>query len=166
MLGIVHWPSARAVSTLSHRSSLQKSSLFSFVGFLRQNRHSGVLTGCCVLTAGIKPHGNVPASLSLFRVGNIQCHASPQEGNGGQRAHCWSLSIPTTRRNLTQPPFAAPTGYPDQLPNAGFVVTKLLLQAHHGGKAMHPSPGNLAFLNSSPKAQEWPCWQFYHRILL
>lgn len=51
-------------------------------------------------------------------------------------------------------PVPAPTGYPDQLPNAGFVVTKLLLQAHHGGKAMHPSPGNLASLNSSPKAQE------------
>lgn len=109
MLGIEPWPSARAVSTLSHRSSLQKSSLFSFVGFLRQNRHSGVLTGCCVLTAGIKPHGNVPASLSLFRVGSVQSHASPQEGNGGHRAHCWSLSIPTTRRNLTQPPFAGYT---------------------------------------------------------
>lgn len=50
MLGTEPWPSARAVSTLSHRSSLQKSSLFSFVGFLRQNRHSGVLVGCCVLT--------------------------------------------------------------------------------------------------------------------
>lgn len=49
MLGIEPWPSARAVSTLNHRSSLWKSSLFTFVGFLRQNRHSGVLAGCCVL---------------------------------------------------------------------------------------------------------------------
>lgn len=75
-VGARNWPSARAVSTLNHHSSLWKSSLFSFVGFLRQTRHSEVLL--CVnrlassLTGMSQPHSassgsGVPNAMHLIR---------------------------------------------------------------------------------------------------